>query len=245
MSKYEKYFADYGYKLSIRDNFIYSIEGNNLKICGNSENVFWTAQDVICKNVYDFNSNEDFIMIDIGLNVGMAALSMSRKKNIIKVYGYEPFSPTFEQAVKNLKANPHLSDKLQIFNFGLGSEDEILDLNYNSEFSGSMSSIKNRFPDSMQVERIEIKKASSIISQIIDNHKEKIFLKIDCEGAEENILEDLDNENLLEKINIICMEWHFKEPENLIGILKNNDFVVFSEETMKDELGFIRAVNIK
>jgi FkbM family methyltransferase len=241
LNKYKDSFEQSGYDLSIQNNLI-NITGNGLQIFGESANTFWTAQDVLCKGDYDFTSKNDFVMIDVGLNIGITTLSMARYPNIIKIYGYEPFVPTFKMALRNVNANPILNNKIEIFCFGLGDKNQVLKMNYNPDLPGAMSSVKNNFEKCEQVEIIQIKKASEVISEILQKHKEKIFLKIDCEGAEYEIIEG--KTGLLRKIAILVMEWHFKNPVDLVEIMSNNGFVVFNKEIIKNELGFIRGANV-
>jgi FkbM family methyltransferase len=242
--RFKPIYVKRGYSLAV-DNNLVVIQGNGLRITGKALNTIWTGKDILCNGSYDFHINGNFIMIDVGLNVGIAALAVARKEAATKIYGYEPFSPTFDQALDNIRQNPELSHKIEIFNVGLGNEDMLLDINYNAKLPGAMSSVRNRFPYSGHIERIEIKKASGIISGIIERHSEHIFLKIDCEGAEYGIIEDLNEADLLRYISIICLEWHFKSPESLIEILKNNGFVVFNHVKAENELGNIRAVNTR
>ncbi len=242
---YERFhdiFEKKGYNIFVKNKKVF-ISGHDLNLVGNAVNTFWTADGVLCKDDYDFLSGDKFVMIDIGLNIGLTSLSMARKNNIVKIYGYEPFTPTFEQAEENLKRNPELARKIEIFNFGLGDKDEVLEINYNPSRPGAMSSVKNNFESSQVVEKIDIKKASSALERIITEENDLlIFLKIDCEGAENDILRDLDSTKLLEKVDLIIMEWHFEWPGEIIEILERNHFIIFNKEIIKSEIGFIRAV---
>ncbi len=56
----------------------------------------------------------------------------------------------------------------------------------------------------------------------------KSFLKIDCEGAEYEIIPDLDNAGLLNDADVIIMEWHGKSNQSLIDILVKNIFCIYT-----------------
>lgn len=244
LDKSKKIFNDNGYNIFIHNNSV-CIENNDLKIIGKSVNTFWTAEGVLCKKEYDFDFKENVVMIDIGLNIGITTLFMAQKKNIVQIYGFEPFEETFKQAQENLEKNPHLSEKVKIFNFGLGNKNEMITMNYNPDRPGAMSSVVNRFEECSKIEKIEIKKSSNVFIDIIKNHpNKKIFLKMDCEGAEKEILEDLDSSEILKSVDIILMEWHFHNPSGLIEILNSNGYIVFNDELDKNKLGFIRAVKM-
>lgn len=230
-----------GYHVEKNNTGIF-LSKNDFILSGKSDNTLWTGVDVLCKQDYNFNADGDFVMIDIGLNIGLTSLYSAQKDNITKIYGFEPFIPTFEQARQNLQQNPSLAKKIEIFNFGLGDSEKTLDIHYNPQLPGSMSSVSDKFSDCTDVEKIKIKKASEVIGEIIAKHKENIFLKIDCEGAEKEIVPELDKTGLLKKIKIIIMEWHYENPQYLVDILRKNGFTTFCNHAAINYQGMIRAV---
>ncbi len=236
-------FAEAGISLT-KENGWYCVDKGRLHIEGSSFNTLITANEVLYKDEYFLQSQDKYVMFDIGLNIAMTSLYKAEDDNIKKIYAFEPFKPTFDLAVKNLKHNSSLSEKISIFNFGLGNQDKTLEINYNAERPGAMSSVKNVFEDCSDVEKIEIRKASDVLSPLFEQHKEKIFMKIDCEGAEKEIIPDLNSSGLLKKVSVIIMEWHFEDPSYLVSILKENGFVVFCNHVKFNELGMIRAVRI-
>lgn len=244
LEKYQTLFKDHGYQIYVENDRII-IEGHGMRIVGNSVNTFWTAEGVLCRRDYDFFSTEKYIAIDIGLNIGLTTLFLANKKNISKVYGFEPFTPTFAQARKNIDRNSHLKQKIEVFDFGISNKDGAAEINYNPERPGAMSSVRNRFENIGNVETISLRKASKVIGDILEKHKEKTYLKMDCEGAELEILEDLQHYHLLDSIDLIVLEYHFSYPHKILKILQDSGFLCFIEETVLNELGMIRAVKIK
>lgn len=240
LDTYKEKFNKDGYSVARIDNKI-RIWNNDLIIEGVADNTLWTADAVLCLDEYHFDIDEKYVMFDIGLNLGITSLHKARDKNCVKIYGYEPFEPTFKLAQNNMDLNPKLSGKISIFDFGLGDTDKEMDINYNPDRPGAMSSVKNRFPECGKTEKIKIKRASSVLAPLFKKHKQKIFLKIDCEGAEKEILPDLDNAGLLNKADVIVMEWHFENPKWIIDLLKKNGFVVFCVSDVPNEIGMIRA----
>ena len=98
-------------------------------------------------------------------------------------------------------------------------------------------------------ETIIIKQASGEIENIIKTVKdeEKIFLKIDCEGAEYDILKNLDENDLLKFVDVIILEFHNGNLEFLTNILNKNKFFCFADWERRDEfqIGLIKALKIK
>lgn len=66
------------------------------------------------------------------------------------------------------------------------------------------------------IKKVNVKKASNVISEIIDNHNitSNIVLKIDTEGAEYKIINDLIKSKLINKFDLIVGEGHFIDGEN-------------------------------
>lgn len=240
VNDYQPAFNKCGYVVERKNNKII-ISGNNLIIEGEADNTLWTAASVLCNDEYHFDCAQKYTMFDIGLNLGITSLHKARDKNCVQIYGYEPFTPTFKLAEKNMKLNPELAQKISIFNYGLGDCDKEIAINYNPERPGAMSSVKNIFSECSDVEKIKIKSVSKILAPLIKTSKGKIFLKIDCEGAEKEILPDLHKSGLLKKVDIIVMEWHFENPQWIIDLLTENNFVVFRLNVVPDEIGMIRA----
>ena len=82
------------------------------------------------------------------------------------------------------------------------------------------------------------------MSEIIERHNEKVFIKLDTEGSEFEIIPLLDEKGLLEKVDVLIMEYHRKGPQNLLDILKRNNFFYFQEK-MNTVAGIIKAVKFK
>ena len=64
------------------------------------------------------------------------------------------------------------------------------------------------------IKKVNVKKASNVISEIIDNHNITSNLKIDTEGAEYKIINDLIKSKLINKFDLIVGEGHFIDGEN-------------------------------
>jgi FkbM family methyltransferase len=224
-----------------------SITNDGLSICGTADNAIWTSSDVLCLEDYHFSgTGEDYVCIDIGTNIGIAALYLAQNEKIKHIYGFEPFEATYRQAENNVKNNPALADKISVYNCGLGKKNEMLSLHYHDELNGQNSTVIDKFVNSGKPRvSVEIKRASEALKPIIEKHQEAIMLKIDCEGAEFDILPDLADAGLLKKIKIIIMEWHFTRPDSLIDLLNTNGFVVFRNNSMDCMQGIIRAVLVK
>jgi FkbM family methyltransferase len=246
INRYTNRYKSKGYTVSKEKDGIV-IRKENFLVIGKSDNTLWTGDGVFCKEAYHFSGvgEKKFVVFDIGLNIGLTALYLAEKENIAHVYGFEPFPDTFAQAENNLKLNPKLAEKITIYDFGLSDKNEILPIHYNKNLPGAMSTVQDKFSETETVVEVAVKKASEIIGPLIEKHNESLMMKIDCEGAEFEILPELASAGLLKKITVIIMEWHFKNPEILVKLLNENGFIVFRNHEIVNYQGIISAVNVK
>lgn len=195
-----------------------------------TNNRFYTIKEVIgldgysVPQLYHF---DDFVVFDIGMNRAYASLRFANFDNCSAVYGFEIDEETFNKAVYNINLNPHLSKKIKPYNFGLSNNYDNVKLFYLKGCDG-VSTIESELIDvlfalkrnknKIQTKNVEVKKASDVISNIIDieNITSKIVLKIDTEGSEYKIMEDIINSDLINKIDLILGEGH-KFGDNNIG----------------------------
>ena len=91
-------------------------------------------------------------------------------------------------------------------------------------------------------------KSINLNNYIKNNNIEKIdYLKIDCEGAEYEIIESLDEQYLTNNIDKICLEYHLNkngEINTILNKLKKCGFNVnfeYGDYQINDELGIIYA----
>lgn len=203
-----------------------------------SESYAGNFYEIVCRKMYDYHtSNNKNIVLDIGMNSGLASLYFASKHNIAKVYAYEPFSLTVENARKNFELNSEISEKISVYNFGISNKNTFVSVplfeggsmqaSVNEDFISIHHHNKIKKKQTVQIELRDIK---DILDEIIE--KEKItdnntfVLKIDCEGEEYNIVDRLNECGYLTKVSAFLVEWHHKGPDSLIKTLKENDFKV-------------------
>ncbi|OAZ05412.1 FkbM family methyltransferase [Flavobacterium succinicans] len=213
-------------------NGVYA-EFDDLKFYVESPEEFYILKEVFVEKDYNFLSNGSCVVFDIGMNIGISSLFFALKDNITKIYSFEPVVATFNQALYNFDLNKKYSNKIESFNFGLGGSTRAEKVLYDSQMKGNCGIRLDLSPsitiDKAQEIEIQIISIEKIIKDIIDRHPhQKIVLKIDCEGAEYEILKKLEKEDLLIKIDVFMIEWHDKGSEILEEILIKSDFNIVS-----------------
>ena len=122
---------------------------------------------------------ENFIVFDIGANIGWYTVNIPKLVKGVKVFSFEPVYKTFRYLKENIKLNNITN--AQIFNFGFSDEEEEITFYYYPEGSGN-ASIAN-LSKSNTVEKISghVRKLDNFVTEKNINVD---FIKCDVEGAE-------------------------------------------------------------
>jgi FkbM family methyltransferase len=228
----------------------WSYEGGEKCIISTIGNVrirerYVTDFDITCEvfvnNAYNLNlPYKESVVIDVGMNVGIASLFLARKDYVRKVYGFEPFKDTYEQAVENFELNDAvIRDKIIPNNFALTDKDETVTVSVNAKESGW----RNIFTvdDKKEKTVIKCRDAATVISEIIkENAGMRIILKCDTEGSEFPIFRSLSKSDCLDNIDVVMMEYH-SNPQEILDILDGKKFKSFCIG-QKKVVGMIYAV---
>ena len=165
-------------------------------------------------NDYFFRLNKDIVLIDIGMNVGFTSLYLAKKEEVKYVYSYEPVEETYKMAETNFNYNTEIAKKIKTFNFGLGIEDCSQEFIFSKEYKGSVGlrgtkSSNIRHAKDTNTVNVTIKNASTTLEPIFLLHNDHFFVcKMDCEGGEYKILNNLFSSNLIQKIGLFMIEYH-------------------------------------
>ena len=225
------------------------VEFDSFRIYVETLEEFFILNEVFVQNMYKFSFDEKAIIIDIGANIGISCLYFAKMPNVLKVYAFEPVKVSYQQAKLNMSLNGVTKDQVEIHNIGLGEKDKNDIFLFNRNVKGNTGvrgELSTSFKaDSVEETKVLIKDASVQLRKIIEgNPNIKIIVKMDCEGGEYNIFENISNSGILSDVDCIMMEWHDKGPFQIEEQLKENGFVFFSQG-LSDTTGMIYAINQK
>ena len=226
------------FKLTKKEYAIFETKfGQKIKIRVNSTDLMalthvWMIEEYAKKN-FDIKSSDT--VIDVGAHIGLFTLYASQSCKIGNIYSYEPVKENFEILKENMNIN-NLKN-VKIFNLAVSNSNSTITLFMNNDESGH-----SMFSESS--ENIIVKSTS--LMKIFDDNKIKEcnFLKLDCEGAEYEIIEKLPS-TYFEMIEKIIIEYHMVDShpellEKLQNKLSANNFK-FETKILFSDIGFLYA----
>ena len=163
---------------------------------------WWTFMEVF-RNVEYPGLKDGDVVLDVGSNLGYFTL-FALDNGASKVYSVEPSDVNFPHLLKNTES---FGDKVTTIQKAINYTDSDVEF-----FVNDVSSIHTMFGNSDNVagERKKITMPGTTISTLIsDNNIQKIdYLKVDCEGGEYALFENISEDFLSKKVRTIVCEVH-------------------------------------
>lgn len=187
-------------------------------------------KEMFINQEYKFSSEtKNPFIIDCGSHIGLSILYFKSIYPDSGIIGFEPNPENFQILQKNIKENK-LSN-VEIFNYALSNKEGKTNLhvsfNENNPWTWGDTIVYNMWGDRGNDKKISIKtvKLSKCINKPVD------LIKIDIEGYEQKVLEEIENK--LHFIKEIVMEYHGTKTGIKVNdysvikrILERNDFKV-------------------
>jgi FkbM family methyltransferase len=191
-------------------------------------------EEVFIQRQYFFEvKNKKPIILDCGSNIGMSVLYFKKIYPDAIITAFEPDPLTFELLKKTIEAN--CFEGVTAVNKAVAGKKGSAEFYSDTNRPGNlhMSLIKRRVENGSAY-KVEKDRLSSYIKTKVD------FLKMDVEGAEAEVIVELDKTKSLEKINLMAMEIHHNicgEKDllhTITGVLVKNNmkYNISSQHTM-------------
>lgn len=184
-------------------------------------------EEIFFRNEYMVKfSNPNPVIFDCGAHIGMATIFFKWVYPDSTIYSFEPDKQTFSILKKNILCNK--LKKIKLFNLALTNKGGLInfftDLRHGSALTMSTSYERNP--------KDKIKVRSQKLSSFIErNNIDKIdLLKLDIEGSEREVIEDLASNNFFSVIEKIVIEYHHNYGAistglaRIVQILENNGY---------------------
>lgn len=207
---------------------------------------FMVMDCIFQKNWWNFHCQEKVVVIDIGMNIGLTSLYFANMENVEYVYGYEPFSQTYDWALENFLLNPKIKSKIRSINCALTDRENSIEVLYDSYYTTNMriDGGERKHGEEERNVWIHTRSAAAQIRMITREHEgKKIVLKLNCEGSEYPVFQDLESQAMLGNIYMILMATHDGRENEIKECLSRNGFVFFDHYTGGNQ-GYLYAVNL-
>lgn len=177
------------------------------------------------------------VILDVGGNIGLATLYFKQLHPIARITTFEPDKRAFATLEANVKDNG-LAD-VEIVNKAAHDHDGVLTWYFDEDKpqSLSMSTVKREtLSKSMEVPCVRL---SGFVNGEVD------FAKIDVEGAEWTVLQELFESGKMSQIRQLCIEYHpwcGKPIADLVKALEGEGFKVHLDHQRPESINLIHAV---
>ncbi len=176
---------------------------------------YYIFNEIFCKSIYQpFNINN---FLDVGANIGLATLWFKFFNPKLKVLAFEPEKENYSYLLKNIREN-HLKN-ISTFRVALSNKNgtaKFYKINDDIQNLDSGLSLNQDFEyESYQV---KTSKLSGFIKEDVD------LLKMDIEGGEYFVFDDLFQKDKIKFIDKLIFEAHYfdkQQRKKLKNILKN------------------------
>jgi FkbM family methyltransferase len=155
------------------------------------------------------------VILDIGSNIGTSILFFREKFPAAKIYGFEPHPETFRILEKNVAGLPDI----EVFNYALGSANVDVSVPFDGADFSRFTLAKNpggEWSGPLSPTPCQVKHAGEIMNDL--GLTKCDLIKIDCEGAEYDVVTALPFE-LVRECKWIVGELHDESAFALLALL--------------------------
>jgi FkbM family methyltransferase len=167
-----------------------------------------------------------FVFLDIGANQGLFTLIAGRNPHCRHAVALEPIARTFGLLTRNIELNG-LTDQVTALRAALSERSGTGEIRIKPNHSGAASMNGHRLSKMETSERIALIDAAALTRALPSNGE--IVVKIDVEGHEEVVLEQLLNSSFVGRISTVFYEKdeRWADPERTRALLEQAGFSRF------------------
>jgi FkbM family methyltransferase len=192
----------------------------------------WLIEEYKSEN---FDIKDTDVIIDVGAHIGLFSLYASQFCKNGLIYSFEPVPENYNLLIDNIKSND--LNQIKSFNRAVSNSNSNVKLYLNDDEAGH--SMFSKSSKTITVDSISLQQIFD------DNNIENCnFLKLDCEGNEYEILQNLPL-SYFDKIEKIVIEYHMADShpellENLKKLLISQNYSLKTKKLFSD-IGFLYA----
>ena len=162
-----------------------------------------TYDAMLKMQVGDYEVKREFeegdVVLDIGAHIGLFCIPLAKKYPNIRINAYEPVPQTFDLLMRNIAANRVTN--INAINKAVCASPGVLVIQHDPNRTYTSSGFYSReMPGKIKIESCAVG-----INEIMEPHTKIKFLKLDCEGAEWEIIKVCKH---LDRVQYLGAELH-------------------------------------
>lgn len=185
------------------------------------------------------------VVVDIGMNIGLASLYMAALPTVQAVLGYELAGPTAAVARQNIAANAWAAHRIQVQHAGIAATDGQLTISLTG--AGDVGAHLRMGTGTGATETVNLLSLDTVLQQVQQLYPGlPVVLKLDCEGAEYELVPLLQQGQWHQHVAALMIEWHVQGSEPLTEVLTACGYTCFTPGLEAAQpTGFVYAVKSK
>jgi len=197
-----------------RENKTESIMGWKIRTFNYSTLIFLFGEIFVRGEYYFKSKTDEPVIFDCGANIGIATLFFKWLYPKSTIYSFEPDPQTFSLLTQNININHFKNIHLQ--NVALSEKEDKINFYISNKSPGSLKmSIHEERSRGAKVE-VDSITLSSFIKKL--NLPKIDFLKMDIEGSEIVVIEEMNKNGSLEIVDKMVIEYHHNMKNNELGL---------------------------
>jgi FkbM family methyltransferase len=189
----------------------------------NYKNMLHLFDEIFIEKIYYFYSSKpNPVIVDCGSHIGASVLFFKSLYPAARITAIEPDDKAFSLLTKNVKNN-RLSDITLVNKAVYDKESTLTFYTEKTDIACTIGTVMISSEKKIKKE-VACTKLSNYLTQLVD------FLKMDIEGAETVVIEELERSGTLKNVKEMVLEYHHHMTPNddqfskILGILERNNF---------------------
>ena len=173
-------------------------------------NLLYQLKEIFLLGEYQISTTKKSpVIIDCGANIGLSILYFKKKYPTSKIIAFEPNPNVFAILKLNLEQNQ--IQGVELYNYCLSDSEGEIEFYINENLGSMEGSVLEERGGNKKL-KVKAVRLSSYIKEEVD------LVKMDIEGAEINVLDDLKRNEKLNSVNTYLIEYHHNIPGQLSGL---------------------------
>jgi len=179
------------------------------------------------------SQTKEFSFIDVGANQGLYSIIAAKNPRCKRVLSFEPIDVTYDLLTKNIAINS-VGEKCRAFKKAIDNVAETKSITFDSSHTG-VTTLAGDHVESKNMKTIETVDCNCL-NDFFSDLNEDVYLKVDVEGYEQTVLNELFK---AEKSSLICgvfyeVDVQWVDPAELEALLRSHGFTHFEKIGVSD-----------